>query len=153
MSSRSLNEILIKIPTELFNFIFAAYNLRFILPRVVCLHLYAKGRCTQNSTTLFYLNFTVLYSQFQHCTKDVSKVTAQRSILEFCIYTQHNISMYYRTQSAIWVIRLNKYGPNSRVTDILLSERQRLKDDHLSMSLRFFSLPMGIRPNDRGPPF
>ena len=39
MSSRSLNEILIKIPTELFNFIFAAYNLRFILPSVVCLHL------------------------------------------------------------------------------------------------------------------
>ena len=32
MSSRSLNEILIKIPTELFNFIFAAYNFRFILP-------------------------------------------------------------------------------------------------------------------------
>ena len=32
MSSRSLNEILIKIPTELFIFIFAAYNLRFILP-------------------------------------------------------------------------------------------------------------------------
>ena len=32
MSTRSLNEILIKIPTELFNFIFAAYNLRFILP-------------------------------------------------------------------------------------------------------------------------
>ena len=45
MSSRSLNDILIRIPTELFNFIFAAYNLRFILPRLVCLHLYAKGRC------------------------------------------------------------------------------------------------------------
>ena len=38
MSSRSLNEILIKIPTELFNFIFAAYNLRFILPLVVYIH-------------------------------------------------------------------------------------------------------------------
>ena len=35
MSSRSLNEILIKIPTESFDFIFAAYNLCFILPRVV----------------------------------------------------------------------------------------------------------------------
>ena len=32
MNSRSLNDILIKIPTELFNFMFAAYNLRFILP-------------------------------------------------------------------------------------------------------------------------
>ena len=35
MSSRSLNEILIKIPTELFHFIFAAYNLHFILALVV----------------------------------------------------------------------------------------------------------------------
>ena len=35
MSSRSLNEILIKIHTELLDFIFAAYNVRFILPRVV----------------------------------------------------------------------------------------------------------------------
>ena len=35
MSRRSLNEIVIKFPTELFDFIFAAYNLRFILPLVV----------------------------------------------------------------------------------------------------------------------
>ena len=27
--------------------------------------------------------FTVLYSRFQHCAKDVSKVTAQRTILEY----------------------------------------------------------------------
>ena len=33
---------------------------------------------------------------------------------------------------------------NSQVTDIPLTERQRLKDDHLSMSLRFFNLPLGI---------
>ena len=31
-----------------------------------------------NSVTLF----TVLYSRFKHCAKDVSKVTAQRTILE-----------------------------------------------------------------------
>ena len=43
--------------------------------------------------------------------------------------------------------------PNSQVTDIPLTERQRLKDDHLSTSLRFFNLPLGIGPNDRGPPF
>ena len=43
--------------------------------------------------------------------------------------------------------------PNSQVTDIPLTERQRLKGDHLSMSLTFFSLPLGIGPNDRGPPF
>ena len=35
MNSRSLNKILTKIPTELCDFIFAAYNLHFILPRVV----------------------------------------------------------------------------------------------------------------------
>ena len=33
-----------------------------------------------------------------------------------------------------------------------LTERQRLKDDHLSTSLRFFSLPLRIRPNDWGHP-
>ena len=35
MNSRSLNKILIKILTELCDFIFAAYNLRFILPRLL----------------------------------------------------------------------------------------------------------------------
>ena len=42
---------------------------------------------------------------------------------------------------------------NSHITKIALSERQRLKDDHLSTSLRFFNLSLGIGPNDRGPPF
>ena len=38
-------------------------------------------------------------------------------------------------------------------TDILLTEIQRPRQDHLSTFLMFFSLPLGIRPNDRGPPF
>ena len=42
---------------------------------------------------------------------------------------------------------------NFQVTDTPLTERQRLKDDNLSTSLRFFNLPLGIGPNDRGPPF
>ena len=42
---------------------------------------------------------------------------------------------------------------NSEITDIAITERQRLKDDHLSKSLRFFNLPLGTGPNDRGPPF
>ena len=46
-----------------------------------------------------------------------------------------------------------KYSPSSQVTCIPLTERQRLMDDHLSMSLRLFSLPLGIGPSDRGPPF
>ena len=40
--------------------------------------------------------------------------------------------------------------PNSKVTDIALTEGQRLKDDHLSTSLKFFTLPLGIGSNDRG---
>ena len=42
--------------------------------------------------------------------------------------------------------------PNSQITDIPLTERQRLTDDNLSTSLRFFNLPLGIGPNDRGLP-
>ena len=64
-----------------------------------------------------------------------------------CIHNQCNISMYYRTQCAIWPIR--QVQPNCHVTGIPLTERQRLKDDHLWMSLRFFSLPLGIIPNDK----
>ena len=79
MSSRSLNEILIKSPTELFDLVFAAYNISFISPRVVCLHLYAKGRCTRFQQRAL---FTVLYSRFKHCAKDVSTFTAQPTILE-----------------------------------------------------------------------
>ena len=44
-------------------------------------------------------------------------------------------------------------APNSQVTDIPLTGRQWLKVDPLSRSLRFFSLPLGIGPNGRGPPF
>ena len=43
--------------------------------------------------------------------------------------------------------------PNSQVTDIPLTERQRLKEGHSSTSLRFFSLLLGIGQNDRGPTF
>ena len=43
--------------------------------------------------------------------------------------------------------------PNSQITDIPLTERQRLKDNHLSMSLRFFNLTLGTGPSDTGLPF
>ena len=49
--------------------------------------------------------------------------------------------------------QLHKCSPSSQVTDIHLTERESLMDDHLSMSLRFFILPHWIGPNDRGPPF
>ena len=54
MSSRSLNEILIKIPTELFNFIFAAYNLHFILPLVVYICTQRDGACRIQQRCFIY---------------------------------------------------------------------------------------------------
>ena len=42
---------------------------------------------------------------------------------------------------------------NSQITDIPETERQRLKDDHVSTSLRFLNLPLGTGPNDREPLF
>ena len=39
---------------------------------------------------------------------------------------------------------------NSEITNIPLTEAQRLKDDNSSTFLRFFNLPLGIGPNDRG---
>ena len=42
---------------------------------------------------------------------------------------------------------------NSQIIDIPLTERQKIKDDHLKMSLRFFNLSLRIGPNDIGPPF
>ena len=56
-------------------------------------------------------------------------------------------SKCYMTHSTVQV------QSNSQITDIPLTERQRLMDDLLSTSLRFFNLPQGIGPNDRGPSF
>ena len=36
-------------------------------------------------------------------------------IVLYCIYTQRNISMYYRTQNAIWPIQLYKYSPTLKL--------------------------------------
>ena len=72
MSRRSLNEILINIPTESFDFIFAAYNLRFILPRVVYI-------CTQRDYArriqqrFFYLPFYI-------CDSSIAQKTCPRSL-------------------------------------------------------------------------
>ena len=72
-------------------------------------------------------------------------------ILYFCIYTQYlhilQDSKRYMTHPTVQV------HSNSQITDIPLTERQRLKDEHLSTSLRFFNLPQRIEHNDRGPPF
>ena len=45
------------------------------------------------------------------------------------------------------------HSPSSQVTDFPSTERQNFRYDHSPTSLRFFSLPLGIGPNDRGTPF
>ena len=44
--------------------------------------------------------------------------------------------------------QLFKYTRRSSVIDIPQTERQSLRDDHLSISLVFFNLPLGIGFND-----
>ena len=72
----------------------------------------------------------------------------QDNVCTIYIYTLHYMSLYYKLFDRSG---LHMYSPNSQVTDINLTGRQRLKDDHLSLSLRFFSLGMGR--NDKGLPF
>ena len=51
MSSRSLNDILIRSPIELFELVFVAFNLSFISPRVVC--FVREGTMYEISTACF----------------------------------------------------------------------------------------------------
>ena len=79
-------------------------------------------------------------------------IQGQYSILYLFLYSVQDVhilqdSKHYVTHSTVQV------QSNSQITDIPLTERQRLKDDHLLTSLRFFNLPLGIEPNDRGPLF
>ena len=82
MNSGSLNKILTKISTELCDFIFAAYNLLHIIYFTAsCLFTFVcQG--TMHAEFNSVVLFTVLYSRFQHCAKDLSNVTAQPTILE-----------------------------------------------------------------------
>ena len=60
---------------------------------------------------------------------------ATECILSF-VYTQY--FLYYRTQTQ----RECQRSAEGLVTDTALTERQNFRDDHLSKSLRFFSLPL-----------
>ena len=81
---------------------------------------------------------------------DTFKYLTRRQCKESCCHGPgiYKFHLYLYLYSAQYTVQFN-----SQVTDIPLTERQRLKDDHLSTSLRFFNLPLGIGPNDRGPPF
>ena len=57
-----------------------------------------------------------------------------------CIYTQRNISMYYRTQSAIWPIRLHKYSQTHKLLTFPLG------DDHFQHPWGFLPCNLGWDP-------
>ena len=68
--------------------------------------------------------------------------------------THRSTNLYTKGLKALYnPLDCTRYIPNSQVTDIPLTERQRPKDDHLSTFFRFFSLPLETGPNDRGLPF
>ena len=62
------------------------------------------------------------------------------------IYTKCNICICFRNKKTVYPNFLHKW-----VTDIPLTERHKLKDGHLSTSLRFFSLHVGKGSSDRRP--
>ena len=73
-----------------------------------------------------------------------------------CIVYLYSVQYLHVLQDSMmcYVVHLTaQVQPNSDTTDIPLTERQRLKDVHLSMSLSFFNLPLGIGPSDGGLPY
>ena len=71
--------------------------------------------------------------------------------------TMREIVLYLYSVQYLHVLQVSKCNmthptvplqSKSQITYIPLTERQRLKDDHLSKSLRIFSLPLGIGPNE-----
>ena len=77
------------------------------------------------------------------------------NVFLYCIVYLYSVQYLHVLQdSKCYMTHLTaQVQSNSQITDIILTERLRFKYDHLSMSLRFFNLPQGIGPNDRGPPF
>ena len=67
-----------------------------------------------------------------------------RGVYIYCVCILSSISPYTAELKAL-------SNPSCQVAAIPLSEKQRLKDDHLSSCLRFFSLTLRIGPSDRGP--
>ena len=76
-------------------------------------------------------------------------------VLCYCLYSYHhsNTSFIQDWQMLFDPSKMYKYSPRSLVTDIPLTERQSLRDDHKSTFLRFFNLPLWIGSNDRWLPF
>ena len=57
--------------------------------------------------------------------------------------------MYFTSDSNLYMMS----RVQAMATEISRTERQSLRDDHISMPPRFFSLVLGIGANGRGPSF
>ena len=66
-------------------------------------------------------------------------------IINTCIYIEYNISFTTGLKVLFHPSRLHRYNPNSSSQIISV---QRLRDDHLSILLMFFSLLVGTEPNE-----
>ena len=86
-----------------------------------------------------------------HLNKNTQIIITQLFVC-ICIYTQHKISMTGQDSKCYMSHPTVQVQSDSQITDMPLTARLRLKDDHLSKSLMFFNLPLGIGPNDIGPP-
>ena len=110
--------------------------------------------CKLGDTLLIFLFHHYIPSVFWGFRKE--EKTDYPQICKFVLYLYLYSAQYLNVlqDSKCYMTHPTVQGKsNSQITDIPLTERQRLKDDYLSMSLRFFNLPLGIGPNDRGPAF
>ena len=118
--------------------------------RICILYLYLSMRSMRICILYLYLSMRSMRICILYLY--LSMRSMRICILYLYLYAEQYLhvlqdSKHYMTHSTVQV------QSNSQINDIPLTERQRLKDDHVSTSLRFFSLPLGIGPNDRGLPF
>ena len=111
--------------------------------------MYIKPNKHKTASHSLQLSYTSLSSYFCFTTSRRGSRWQVSHLIKgshLCVYVLQD-SNCYMTHLAV------QAQSNSQFTDIPLTERQRLKDDHSSTSLRFLNLPLGIGTNDRGPPF
>ena len=92
-----------------------------------------------------------MYQSINQSINQTTNQSVNQSTVLYCTSLLYNhipcnvqFSTGLRTKKSYHPSLLHKNSPNSPVTDISLTERQSLGDDHITMALRLFSLPLGI---------
>ena len=98
-------------------------------------------RCNGGYVMVRYVN---LVHQITSSSKQVAL-----NVLYLYIYSVQYLHVLQDSKHYVTYLTLQGQY-NSQITDIPLSERQRLKDHHISTSFGFFNLPQDIGSNDRG---